>query len=90
MQNACNTSPFLKQEEALPWFLWQRKIPADDLTPREQTDSRFVLEMERDDPPTKPPVQPGILTIQRRQYNAVLSRMDQASRKTGTYANWSP
>ncbi len=89
MRNASEVSPFSMHQEDAPWFLWQKKTPVTYLAPREETDSRSensgVNEIEQ---ANTPPVQPMLPAIQRKQYNAVMNRIDQASRMTGTYAQW--
>lgn len=88
---AAETSPFVRLTEDQPWILWEKKTEVTALLPKEQTDARSVLEERQHmyseigpEPPVIPPVQP----IQRKQYNAILSRIDQASRKTGSFSAW--
>ncbi len=72
-----------------PWILWQKKESVMELQEQTQTDGRYVngemgaavqtvLTSERH-------LQPQ---IKRQQYFSVLNRMNNASRRTGTFSSW--
>lgn len=91
MLHACAISPFAGANEDCSWVLWERKTNVSMLQPREQTDTRSVYEdgdivtpKSIQEVPEISPAQP----IQRKQYNAILSRMDQAKRKTTSFSTW--
>lgn len=93
MPQACSTSPFAFQDEYdNPWILWEKKSTVTELIGQEQTDGRYEMQCTIEssdttyrDTPAIPPVKP---VIQRKQYNAVLSRMNQAVCKTGSFSTW--
>lgn len=95
MSQACSRSPFSFQDESeKPWLLWEAKNAVTALSEQKETDSRY--EMIDDITPSDVTYYdaPAITTekpiIQRKQYNAVLSRMNQAVCKTGTFSSWQP
>ncbi len=89
--HASTTSPFVDQADEASWYLWEKKTSILDLTHETQTDGRSFSGESSEDvtriPAMSIPESP--LQIQRKQYNAVLSRIDRASKHTGTYSSWS-
>ena len=93
MTQAATTSPFaLCKEKVSPWIVWEScenlsvltdRKTAEDVSLQAETSSTFHET-------NTPPVKPHTPTISRMQYNAVLSRMNQAKGKTGSYAAWEP
>lgn len=85
MVNASTTSPFATTED-VPWILWQQQTSVNALQEEKQTDGRSVFEEEpavtQEYLPQRQPV------IQRMQYNAVLNRINQAARRTGSFSAW--
>ena len=87
------TSPFrYAQENEVPWIVWQKRSSLSGLLGEKHTDSRLVSKEEENmicaqetiNPVSKAPI------IQRKQYNAVLSRMNQALGKSGSFSAWQP
>ncbi len=93
MTQAATTSPFaLCKEMESSWIVWERCENLSILTERE-TKEAVSLQAETSSTfheTNTPPVKPHTPTISRMQYNAVLSRMNQAKGKTGSYAAWKP
>lgn len=95
MSQEYSRSPFSFQDESeKPWLLWEAKTAVTALLGSEETDSRFVIhddinssDVTYHEAPATSPEKP---IIQRKQYNAVLSRMNQAVCKTGTFSSWQP
>ncbi len=85
-------SPFGVLSEEEYWSLWQKQSPVLTLEEAEQTDGRYVM------PPDESAhcyMQPDMAqtyitpaTIQRHQYNSVLSRFAQASKRVGNFSSW--
>lgn len=88
MVTAATTSPFMSQQtDAAPWLLWTSKDPVTLLNAEKQTDGRSAFDGDlKDDPPDMTISTPFI--PQTRRYNAVLSRMEQASKKAAAFSAW--
>ncbi len=88
MSQAATTSPFATAAQDSDWVIWRYKSSLFDL----QTDRRSDVPSENpaaenctpDDSTITSPVH-----LERRQYNAILSRMDQASRRAASFSAWS-
>lgn len=85
---SADVSPFVHQNDAEPWLLWEAGEPLTALrdaeAPNEAPASPAPLAVTADATPADPPAP----VIRRPQYQAVLSRMRQAAMRTGTYAAW--
>lgn len=92
MTNASAVSPFAGLTEDDYWFLWQKQSPVLSLQDHEQTDGRSVFEPESpsyvEHTSSEMPQHLSVPVIQRNQYNAVLSRFDQASKRVGNFSAW--
>lgn len=87
MSQSSSTSPFaLLGETECPWITWETKLPIKSLCNAKETDGRYVESTPNTYPDT--PVVPLKPAIQRQQYNAILSRMNQAVCKTGNFSTW--
>lgn len=91
MMQSYHTSPFMQSEDAdQPWIIWEKRRHVTCLNTQEQTEGRYVSESDEltavyhssEQTHDGPPV------IQRKQYNAILSRMNQAVGKTGSFSAW--
>lgn len=92
MTYAAALSPFGVLTEEEYWSLWQKQSPVLMLEEAEQTDGRYVY------PPDasisrlmQADAEPSYITpaaVQRHQYNSVLSRFAQASKRAGTFSSW--
>lgn len=94
MTQAYFTSPFCPaSENDEPWTLWEKQSSVTALGLPEETDRRFdndddcsiAAAVQGNKPLTQHTNRP---VIQRMQYNAVLDRMNQAVRKTGSFSAW--
>lgn len=85
---SADVSPFVHQNDAEPWLLWEAGEPLTALrgaeAPNEASASTIPHAVTADTPPADPPAP----VIRRPQYQAVLSRMRQAVMHTGTYTAW--
>ena len=92
MSNACTTSPFaVKQETESPWVTWQKSEAVTRLREKQQACFPAVLEEDEQISVAEGDNQPQLSRsprITRMQYNAVLSRINQAQRRTGSYSAW--
>lgn len=90
-QYAADISPFETRQTDEPWLLWKAGAPLTSLCEAERTAIHDEsLATYPDEAPTEQAPAPlNIPGIRRPQYQAVLSRMRQASMRTGTYAAWS-
>lgn len=93
MTQAATTSPFaLRHETENPWIVWERCATLSVLNER-NTNEDVSLQPEAVSTFPEPNLKTANAhtpTISRMQYNAVLSRMNQAKGKTGSYAAWKP
>ncbi len=88
MNRAATTSPFSIASEDSDWVIWKHKSTLFDL----KTDRRSVNSSEIRDEESYMPEDNTITStvhLDRRQYNAILSRMDQASRRAASFSAWS-
>lgn len=89
MRQASTTSPFNANGGDVPWIVWQRKTEIFSL--QEASDERNVKDVPEPEQQGGAPF-PGERTIwqqpQRIQYKAILNRIDQASRRAGSYSAW--
>lgn len=92
MTYATALSPFGVLTEEEYWSLWQKQSPVLTLEEPEQTDGWYVyspdanaghlVQAEAESPYIAP------AAVQRHQYNSVLSRFAQASKRAGAFSNW--
>ena len=92
MTYAATTSPFAASSADAPWILWQQKTNVNILTDPIQTDRRSDYETKSAENASvseagSASAAPQVM-VQRNQYNAVLSRMNQATHKTGSFSAW--
>ena len=87
MTYAATTSPFAAVAGEVPWILWQQKTTVNVLGDPDKTDCRSDYESNTVSEVVSAPVTPQAM-VQRNQYNAVLSRMNQATHKTGSFSAW--
>lgn len=91
MMQSYHTSPLMQSEDAdQPWIIWEQRRHVTSLNKQEQTESRYVNEDEEINVAyhSSEQTQNGPPLIQRKQYNAILSRMNQAAGKTGNFSAW--
>ena len=76
--------------DSCPWIVWKKEEELSTLKVKEQTDSRSDIDIFEDKSGFPPPdnIVPTVPAFQRSQYNAVLSKLRQASHKAGTFSNW--
>ena len=85
-------SPFGTLTEEECWSLWKKTTTVLSLEDAEQTDGRYVIPVT--DYPyhaastDQAPPYVGPPAIDRRQYNSILSRFDQASKRAGCFSTW--
>lgn len=85
MSIAAMNSPFDFVDHGAPWILWTQKEPLSLLQAQIQTDGRY----ENISSYIQPTVSlPQIQFPKPNRYHAVLSKIDQATRHTGTYSSW--
>lgn len=95
MSQECSRSPFSFQDESeKPWLIWEAKTAITALSEQKETDCRYGIHDDINSSDVTYHDEPAITAektiIQRKQYNAVLSRMNQAVCKTGTFSSWQP
>lgn len=84
MSHVCSSCPFDFQcNDQIPWLLWEKRNEVTSLPDVNKTDGRFDIVAAVEDTET-----PAVPAIQRMQYNSVLSRMNQAIGRTGSYSAW--
>ena len=85
MSRASTTSPFLCMCDTDSWILWASKTDVLELQDELHTERRSVNDdIPLPDQTTCYVPQP----IQRKQYNAVLDRINRASKNTGGFSSW--
>lgn len=88
MRPASVTSPFCISEGCEDWVQWQKDLPITGLQESMPTDSRSEMRQENANRQESFDAAVHIPTIHRPQYNAVLERFSQASKRTGAFSNW--
>lgn len=87
MNIASVTSPFADAEDT-PWVIWQSQdrvsVLQEQVQLRDEDSAPAHIA-----PPELPPIHPAP-PIKRMQYNTVMNRIVQASKKTGQYSAWTP
>lgn len=85
MNIAAVTSPFAYAEEA-PWVVWKSQDRVSVLPEQEQTNAGLASSPCVDQSELQPI--PPAPHISRMQYNTVMNRIVQASKKTGSFSSW--
>lgn len=85
---SADTSPFVHQNTADPWLLWEAGEPLTALCEAEASPAASAPIAPPPDMADAVAADPPAPQIQRPQYQAVLSRMRRAVMHTGTYAAW--
>ncbi len=85
MQVASNRSPFASGKADEPWLLWQKREAVDDLPPEHESRPRTMYEEHK-----QTSVHEMTFPIQRNQYHAIIGRMKQAKKQTGSFSTWTP
>ncbi len=90
MARACTTSPFSALNEDMPWIIWAQKTSVNELLGEKQTERRSENTDNHCPEEDSHGSSEGIVSppIQRMQYHAVLSRINQAKNKTGSFSAW--
>lgn len=90
-QYAADISPFETRSTEEPWLLWTAGAPLTSLCEAEHTviHDESLATYPDEASAEQVSASPSIPSIRRPQYQAVLSRMRQASMRTGAYAAWS-
>lgn len=91
MTFASTISPFSRLMEDENWFIWSKQASVIDLEASTQTDRRSFssadISFSHDaELPLHTALSPAV--FQRNQYNAILSRFDQASKRAGRFSSW--
>ena len=82
MKNVEVRSPFA-DKMAEEWIIWCGKAPLSMLKQEKQTEGRSDLMKEE-----APRITESAYVPQTNRYKAVMSRINQASRKTGSFSAW--
>ena len=84
-------SPFGTLTEEECWSLWKKTTTVLSLEDAEHTDGRYatpVSEYPDHGASVETPSCMAPPAIERRQYNSILSRFDQASKRAGSFFSW--